>query len=158
MNRATGRIIHMDITEHRPDDRELANFSAACAVEGWSRGRARRTYICLGLISDAADTTTHSAPIRAPSHGGEHHVEARLYPMFMDGRGTHPHSGVEFIQTCRRKIREIDVEHISVHARRRYTRWIALNRWERIERAYRAGFMAMSRVKNRTPCRGVRRR
>ncbi len=56
---------------------------------------------------------------------------------FMDGRDTLPHSGVGFIKQFQKKAKEIDVGKIATISGRYYA-MDRDNRWERIEKAYKA--------------------
>src|SRR6202140_3144978 len=86
----------------------------------------------------------------------EQHVERVFIHCFMDGRDTPPHSGVEFIQQLQQKIREIGCGRIASLTGRYYA-MDRDNRWERIERAYRAVVHRDSPVKTADPVEAVRR-
>ena len=57
--------------------------------------------------------------------------------VFMDGRDTLPHSGKDFIKQFQKKAKEIDVGKIATISGRYYA-MDRDNRWERIEKAYKA--------------------
>ena len=78
----------------------------------------------------------------------EQHVERVFIHCFMDGRDTPPHSGVDYIQQLQQKIREIGVGHIASLTGRYYA-MDRDNRWERVERAYRAVVHGDAPVKTR---------
>jgi 2,3-bisphosphoglycerate-independent phosphoglycerate mutase len=64
-------------------------------------------------------------------------VERVFVHCFMDGRDTPPHSGIDYLRQLQQKMRELGIGHIASLAGRYYA-MDRDNRWERVERAYRA--------------------
>src|SRR5262249_13356469 len=85
----------------------------------------------------------------------EQHVERVFVHCFMDGRDTPPHSGVEYIQQLQQKMREIGCGKIASLCGRYYA-MDRDNRWERVERAYRAVVHGDSPLKAPDPVEAVR--
>ncbi len=155
MNMGAGRIIHMDITRI---DLMIANgefFKQPLLLEAMERGRARNLHL-LGLLSDGG-VHSHMQHLYALLRmAREQHVERVFIHCFMDGRDTPPHSGVEYIQQLQQKIREIGCGQIASLTGRYYA-MDRDNRWERVERAYRAVVHGDAPVKTADPVEAVRR-
>ena len=64
-------------------------------------------------------------------------VERVFIHCFLDGRDTPPHSGIDYLRQLQQKMRELGVGKIASLTGRYYA-MDRDNRWERIERAYRA--------------------
>ena len=155
MNMGAGRIIHMDITRI---ELMIANgefFKQPLLVEAMERGRARNLHL-LGLLSDGG-VHSHMQHLYALLRmAREQHVERVFIHCFMDGRDTPPHSGAEFIQQLQQKIREIGCGTIASLTGRYYA-MDRDNRWERVERAYRAVVHGDAPIKTADPLEAVRR-
>ena len=155
MNMGAGRIIHMDITRV---DLMIANgefFKQPLLVEAMERGRTRNLHL-LGLLSDGGVHSHLRHLIALLRMAREQHVERVFIHCFMDGRDTPPHSGVEFIHQLQQKMREIGFGRIASLTGRYYA-MDRDNRWERVERAYRAVIHGDSPVKTADPVEAVRR-
>src|SRR5580658_4197897 len=155
MNMGAGRIIHMDITRI---DLMIANgefFKQPLLLQAMERGRARNLHL-LGLLSDGG-VHSHMQHLYALLRmAREQHVERVFIQCFMDGRDTPPHSGVEYIQQLQQKMREIGCGRIASLIGRYYA-MDRDNRWERMERAYRAVVHGDSPLKTADPVDAVRR-
>src|SRR4030081_1236137 len=155
MNMGAGRIIHMDITRI---DQMIANgefFKQPLLVEAMERGRTRNLHL-LGLLSDGGVHSHIQHLFALLRMAREHHVERVFVHCFMDGRDTPPHSGVEFIQQLQQKMREVGCGSIA-SLTGRYFAMDRDNRWERIERVYRAVVHGDSPGKAADPVDAVRR-
>ena len=75
---------------------------------------------------------------------------------FLDGRDTPPHSGIDFLQQLQQQLRELGVGRIASLAGRYYA-MDRDNRWERIERAYRAVVHGEADVRSADPLAALRR-
>jgi 2,3-bisphosphoglycerate-independent phosphoglycerate mutase len=73
----------------------------------------------------------------------------------MDGRDTPPHSGIDFLRQLEQKMRELGVGQIATVSGRYYA-MDRDNRWERIEKAYRAIVHGDSDAKFTDPIAAVR--
>jgi 2,3-bisphosphoglycerate-independent phosphoglycerate mutase len=153
MNMGAGRIIHMDITRVDEMIASGAFFKHPLLVEAMERGRTRNLHL-LGLLSDGGVHSHIQHLFALLRMAREHHVERVFVHCFMDGRDTPPHSGVEFIQQLQQKMREVGCGRIASLTGRYYA-MDRDNRWERIERAYRAVVHGDSPVKAVDPVDAV---
>ena len=64
-------------------------------------------------------------------------VERVFVHCFLDGRDTPPHSGIDYLRSLEQKLRELGIGRIASLSGRYYA-MDRDNRWERVERAYRA--------------------
>ena len=85
----------------------------------------------------------------------ENKVKNVFVHCFMDGRDTPPDSGIEFVQQLEQKMRELGVGQIATVSGRYYA-MDRDNRWERVEKAYRAIVHGASEVKFTDPVAAVR--
>src|SRR3979490_534103 len=155
MNMGAGRIIRMDITRI---DLMIANgefFKQPLLVEAMERGRTHNLHL-LGLLSDGGVHSHIQHLFALLRMAREHHVERVFIHCFMDGRDTGPHSGVAYIQQLQQKIRETGCGRIASLTGRYYA-MDRDNRWERVERAYRAVVHGDSPVRTSDPVEAVRR-
>src|SRR6202142_2337991 len=67
----------------------------------------------------------------------ENKVERVFVHCFMDGRDTPPESGIDFLRQLEQRMREFGVGRIASVSGRYYA-MARDNRWERVEKAYRA--------------------
>jgi 2,3-bisphosphoglycerate-independent phosphoglycerate mutase len=136
LNIGAGRIVHMDITRI---DQLIASgeFSRQLLLlEAMERGRARQLHL-LGLLSDGG-VHSHIEHLYALLRmARENKVERVFVHCFMDGRDTPPNSGIEFLQVLEKKMCEYGVGQIATIIGRYYA-MDRDNRWERIEKSYRA--------------------
>src|SRR5260221_12541280 len=77
-------------------------------------------------------------------------VEKVFVHCFMDGRDTPPNSGRDFVRRLQQKMRELGVGEIATLVGRYYA-MDRDNRWERIERAYRALVHGEAETKSSDP-------
>jgi 2,3-bisphosphoglycerate-independent phosphoglycerate mutase len=136
LNIGAGRIVHMDIT--RVDQLIAAGEFARqpLLLEAMARGRERQLHL-LGLLSDGG-VHSHINHLFALLRMARESKVARVFVhCFMDGRDTPPNSGIDFIRQLEQKMREYGVGQIATVIGRYYA-MDRDNRWERIERAYRA--------------------
>jgi 2,3-bisphosphoglycerate-independent phosphoglycerate mutase len=105
------------------------------------------------------------------SNGGVHSMNTHLYALlemakregvrdvcihcFMDGRDTPPESGIDFLRRLEQKIREYGIGQIASVSGRYYA-MDRDNRWERVEKAYRAMVHGDSDVKFTDPIAAIR--
>jgi 2,3-bisphosphoglycerate-independent phosphoglycerate mutase len=136
LNIGAGRIVRMDIT--RVD--ELISSGAFARqpllLEAMERGRQSQLHL-LGLVSDGG-VHSHINHLFALLHMARENKVARVFVhCFMDGRDTPPNSGIDFLRQLEQKMREYGVGQIATVIGRYYA-MDRDNRWERIEKAYRA--------------------
>jgi 2,3-bisphosphoglycerate-independent phosphoglycerate mutase len=154
LNIGAGRIVHMDSTRI---DQLIANGefpTQPLLLEAMERGRARQLHL-LGLVSDGGVHSHLNHLFALLKMARENKVKNIFVHCFMDGRDTPPHSGIEFIQQLEQKMRELGVGQIATVSGRYYA-MDRDNRWERVEKAYRAVVHGDSEVKFADPIAAVR--
>ena len=136
MNMGAGRIVHMDIT--RIDvmiaNKQLANVPLF--QQAMERGKARQLHF-LGLLSDGGVHSHIQHLFALLELAKQQRIEKVFVHCFMDGRDTPPTSGRGYVRQLQQKMRELGVGEIATLVGRYYA-MDRDNRWERVERAYRA--------------------
>jgi 2,3-bisphosphoglycerate-independent phosphoglycerate mutase len=136
LNIGAGRIVHMDSTKL---DLMILNgelFKNSVLLDAMARGRTRQLHL-IGLLSDGGvhSHIDHLFALLKMAH--EQKVERVFVHCFMDGRDTPPNSGAEFLAQLQHALLEFHTGQIA-SVTGRYYAMDRDNRWERIERAYRA--------------------
>src|SRR6202161_2270259 len=154
LNIGAGRIVHMDST--RIDQLIAAGkFSLQpLLLEAMEDGRARQLHL-LGLVSDGGVHSHIKHLFALLEMARENKVKNVFVHCFMDGRDTPPHSGIDFLRQLEQKMRELGVGQIATVSGRYYA-MDRDNRWERIEKAYRAIVHGDSEAKFADPIAAVR--
>ncbi len=153
LNIGAGRIVHMDIT--RVDELIASGefYKQPLLLEAMKRGRERQLHL-MGLASDGG-VHSHLLHLYALLRmAKENKVERVFVHCFMDGRDTGPNSGVDYLRQLLQKLREYEVGQIASVIGRYYA-MDRDNRWERIEKAYRAMVHGDSEVKSSDPIAAV---
>ena len=138
LNMGAGRIVYQDLTKitkaiQDGDFYENAALKDACHAV-MSRGSALHLW---GLVSDGG-VHSHNTHLYALLEMAKRKgIEKVFVHCFMDGRDTAPTSGLDFLKELEAKCQEIGVGHIASVIGRYYV-MDRDNRWERVERAYRA--------------------
>jgi len=136
LNMGAGRIVQMDITRI---DAMIASgefFRQPLLLEAMERGRAHQLHL-LGLVSDGGVHSHINHLYALLRMARENYVERVFVHCFMDGRDTPPESGLGFLQQLEKQMREYRVGRIASVSGRYYA-MDRDNRWERVEKAYRA--------------------
>ena len=136
LNIGAGRIVQMDITRVDQLISSGEFFRQPLLLEAMARGRQRQLHL-LGLLSDGGVHSHIEHLFALLQMARENKVERVFVHCFMDGRDTPPHSGVDYIRQLDQKMREYGVGQIASVSGRYYA-MDRDNRWERIEKAYRA--------------------
>jgi 2,3-bisphosphoglycerate-independent phosphoglycerate mutase len=136
MNMGAGRVVRMDITrvEALISSGELQR--QPLLLDAMERGRAQQLHL-LGLLSDGGVHAHIEHLFALLRMARENQVKNVFVHCFMDGRDTPPESGIGFLQQLEQKMREYGVGQIASISGRYYA-MDRDNRWERIEKAYRA--------------------
>ena len=136
MNMGAGRIVHMDITriDLMVASKQLQNVPLF--QQAMERGRQRQLHF-LGLLSDGGVHSHIQHLFALLEMAKQHKLEKVFVHCFMDGRDTPPNSGRDHVRQLQQKMRELGVGEIATLVGRYYA-MDRDNRWERIERAYRA--------------------
>jgi len=154
LNIGAGRIVQMDITRV---DQLIAGgeFSRQpLLVEAMNRARTHQLHL-MGLLSDGGvhSHIDHLFALLRMAH--ENKIKNVFVHCFMDGRDTPPESGIDFLRRLEQKIREYGIGRIASISGRYYA-MDRDNRWERVEKAYRAMVHGDSEVKFTDPIAAVR--
>src|SRR5580692_10052425 len=136
MNMGAGRVVQMDITRI---DALIASgefYKQPLLLEAMQRGREHQLHL-MGLTSDGG-VHSHLTHLYALLRMAKEQKVSRLFiHCFTDGRDTPPNSAIEFIQQVQQKVREYGVGQIASISGRYYA-MDRDNRWERVDKAYRA--------------------
>ncbi len=136
LNIGAGRIVHMDITRI---DRLISTgeiFKNKLFLQAMERGRSRRLHL-MGLLSDGGVHSHIHHLFALLEMAKREKVERVFVHCFMDGRDTPPDSGRDYLRQLQQKMRELGCGEIATVVGRYYA-MDRDNRWERIEKAYRA--------------------
>ncbi|HEV2298988.1 MAG TPA: 2,3-bisphosphoglycerate-independent phosphoglycerate mutase [Candidatus Acidoferrales bacterium] len=154
LNMGAGRIVQMDITRI---DAMIASGEFAkqpLLLEAMDRSRARQLHL-LGLVSDGGVHSHMNHLFALLRMARENKVERVFVHAFMDGRDTPPESGIDFLRQLEQKMRELGCGQIASIGGRYYA-MDRDNRWERVERAYRAIVHGESEAKFADPIAAIR--
>jgi 2,3-bisphosphoglycerate-independent phosphoglycerate mutase len=154
MNMGAGRIVQMDITrvDQMIDSGEF--FKQPLLLEAMERGRVRQLHL-IGLLSDGGVHSHIQHLFALLQMAKQNKVEKVFVHCFMDGRDTPPHSGIDFISQLQQKMRELGIGQIASVSGRYYA-MDRDNRWERVEKAYRAMVHGDTEAKASDPAAAVR--
>jgi 2,3-bisphosphoglycerate-independent phosphoglycerate mutase len=154
MNMGAGRVVRMDITrvEALISSGELQR--QPLLLDAMERGRAQQLHL-LGLLSDGGVHAHIEHLFALLRMARENQVKNVFVHCFMDGRDTPPESGIGFLQQLEQKMREYGVGRIASVSGRYYA-MDRDNRWERIEKAYRAMVHGDAEAKFTDPIAAIR--
>jgi 2,3-bisphosphoglycerate-independent phosphoglycerate mutase len=154
LNIGAGRIVQMDIT--RVDQLITSGefFRQPLLLEAMERGRSHQLHL-IGLLSDGGVHSHIQHLFALLRMARENKVQNVFVHCFMDGRDTPPESGVVFLQQLQQKMREYGVGQIASLTGRYYA-MDRDNRWERVEKAYRAMVHGDTDLKFTDPIAAIR--
>jgi 2,3-bisphosphoglycerate-independent phosphoglycerate mutase len=154
LNIGAGRIVQMDITrvDQLVESGEL--FRQPLLLEAMERGRSRQLHL-MGLVSDGGVHSHIEHLFALLRMARENKVQKVFVHCFMDGRDTPPESGAGFLQQLEQKMREYNIGQIASVSGRYYA-MDRDNRWERVEKAYRAMVHGDTEVKFSDPIAAMR--
>jgi 2,3-bisphosphoglycerate-independent phosphoglycerate mutase len=136
LNIGAGRIVQMDVTRVEQLIVSGQFFRQPLLLEAMQRGRERQLHL-LGLLSDGG-VHSHIEHLFALLRMAQQNKVARVFVhCFTDGRDTPPNSGIDYLRQLEQKMREYSTGQIATVIGRYYA-MDRDNRWERIEKAYRA--------------------
>src|SRR5690348_227454 len=154
LNMGAGRIVQMDITRI---DAMIASGEFAkhpLLAKAMDRGRSHQLHL-LGLVSDGGVHSHLNHLFALLRMARENKVERVFIHAFMDGRDTPPESGIDFLRQLEQKMRELGCGQIATIGGRYYA-MDRDNRWERVERAYRALVHGEAEAKFADPLAAIR--
>ena len=154
LNMGAGRIVQMDITRVDQLISSGEFFRQPLLLEAMERGRSRQLHL-LGLLSDGGVHSHIEHLFALLRMARENKVEKVFVHCFMDGRDTPPESGIDFLRQLEQKMREFGVGQIATVIGRYYA-MDRDNRWERVEKAYRAMVHGDAEAKFADPIAAIR--
>jgi 2,3-bisphosphoglycerate-independent phosphoglycerate mutase len=154
LNIGAGRIVQMDIT--RVDQLIVSGefFGQPLLLEAMERGRGRQLHL-MGLVSDGGVHSQLQHLFALLRMARENKVANVFVHCFTDGRDTPPESGIDFLRQLEQKMREYGCGQIASVSGRYYA-MDRDNRWERVEKAYRAMVHGDSGAKFTDPIAAMR--
>ena len=155
LNIGAGRVVLMDITRIDQAFSSGALFQNELLLEAMKRGRERQLHL-LGLVSDGGVHSHIEHLFALLRMAQQNKVERVFVHCFLDGRDTPPHSGIDYLRKLQQKMRELGAGRIASLAGR-YHAMDRDNRWERIERAYRAVVHGEAERRSADPIEAVRK-
>ena len=117
------------------------------------RGREQQLHL-LGLLSDGGVHSHIEHLFALLRMAQQNKVERVFIHCFLDGRDTPPNSGIDYLRQLQQKMRELGVGRIASLSGRYYA-MDRDNRWERVERAYRAVVHGEAETRARRSRRGA---
>ena len=159
LNIGAGRVVHMDITRLDQMIQSGAFFQNSLLLGAMQRGRERQLHL-IGLLSDGGVHAHINHLFALLRMARENKVERVFIHAILDGRDTPPNSGMDYLRQLQQKLREFGYASPSGHIATVIGRYYAMdrdNRWERIERAYRAMVHGEAENKSPDPIEAVRR-
>src|SRR5881296_1483357 len=155
MNMGAGRIVHMDITriDLMVANKQLQNVPLF--QQAMERGRQRQLHF-LGLLSDGGVHSHINHLFALLVMAKQNKVERVFVHCFMDGRDTPPESGRDYLRQLQQKMRELGCGQIATVIGRYYA-MDRDNRWERIEKAYRAMVHGEAETRSDDPIAAIQR-
>ena len=140
LNMGAGRIVQMDITRVDQLISSGEFFRQPLLLEAMERGRTRQLHL-MGLLSDGG-VHSHIEHLFALLRMARENKVAKVFVhCFMDGRDTPPESGIDFLRQLEQKMRKFGPAQKTAQIATVIGRYYAMdrdNRWERVEKAYRA--------------------
>ena len=154
LNIGAGRIVHMDITRIDAAIASGAFFQNDLLLRAMERGRERQLHL-IGLVSDGGvhSQLTHLFALLRMAQ--QNRVERVFVHAITDGRDTPPNRGIDYLRQLEQKMREYRTVRIATVLGRYYA-MDRDNRWERIERAYRAMVHGEAEYKSSDPIEVLR--
>lgn len=138
MNIGAGRIVYQELTRISKEIKDGEFFQNAALLAGIENVKQNGSALHLmGLVSDGGVHSHISHLFGLLELAKRSGLEKVYIHCFMDGRDTSPTSGKGFIQELEQKIKEIGVGKIASVSGRYYA-MDRDNRWDRVEKAYRA--------------------
>jgi len=154
LNIGAGRIVQMDITRIDHSLASGAILQNQLLLGAMERGRQRQLHL-MGLLSDGGVHSHIEHLFALLAMAKQNKVERVFIHCFLDGRDTPPHSGIDYLRSLEQKLRELGTGRIASLSGRYYA-MDRDNRWERVERAYRAVVHGESERRSPDPVAAVR--
>jgi 2,3-bisphosphoglycerate-independent phosphoglycerate mutase len=154
LNMGAGRVVRMDITRLDQAIADGSFFKNGPLLKAMERGKQNQLHL-LGLVSDGGVHSHLQHLFALLRMAQQNKVERVFVHCFLDGRDTPPHSGIDYLQRLQQKLRETGGRIASLSGR--YYAMDRDNRWERVERAYRAAVHGESELRAADPVVALRK-
>ena len=138
MNMGAGRIVYQDLTRITKDIEDGGFFANKALLAAMSKAKSDGAALHLfGLVSDGG-VHSHNTHIYALLDMAKREgVKDVIVHAFLDGRDTPPTSGLSYVKELEGKMKELGIGKLGTIVGRYYA-MDRDNRWERVEKAYRA--------------------
>ena len=138
LNMGAGRIVYQDLTKITKSIQDGDFFENAALLAACENAKKNDSALHLfGLVSDGG-VHSHNSHIYGLLELAKKQGLQKVYVhCFLDGRDTPPASGKEYVEALEAKMKEIGIGEVA-SVRGRYYAMDRDNRWDRVEKAYRA--------------------
>ncbi|HIY18028.1 MAG TPA: 2,3-bisphosphoglycerate-independent phosphoglycerate mutase [Candidatus Blautia avistercoris] len=138
MNMGAGRIVYQELTRITKEIEDGDFFQNEALLAAMKNAKENDSAIhFMGLLSDGG-VHSHNTHLYGLLEMAKKNGLSKVYVhCFLDGRDTPPASGKSYIEELQAKMKEIGVGEIGVVSGRYYA-MDRDNRWDRVEKAYRA--------------------
>lgn len=138
MNMGAGRIVYQDLTRIIKEIQDGTFFENPALLKAIENVKANNSALHLyGLLSDGGVHSHNTHLYGLLELAKRHGLEQVYVHCFLDGRDTPPASGADYIKELYEKMQELGVGQIA-SVMGRYYAMDRDNRWDRVEKAYRA--------------------
>ena len=138
LNMGAGRIVYQELTRITKEIQEGTFFNNEALLAAVKNARENHSALhCMGLLSDGG-VHSHNTHLYGLLELAKREGLSEVYVhCFLDGRDTPPASGKGYVEELEKEMGRIGVGKIATVTGRYYA-MDRDNRWERVERAYRA--------------------
>ena len=138
MNMGAGRIVYQELTRITKEIEDGTFFENEALLQAVENVKANNSALHLyGLVSDGG-VHSHNTHIYGLLELAKRYGLKKVYVhCFLDGRDTPPASGKDYVQELTDKMKELGVGEVAT-VMGRYYAMDRDNRWERVEKAFRA--------------------
>ncbi len=138
LNMGAGRIVYQDLTRITKEIQDGDFFENPALKKAMANARDNdKSLHMYGLLSDGGVHSHLTHVFSLLEMAKRENVKKVYVHCFLDGRDTPPESGKDFVQALQDKMDELGVGEIGVVSGRYYA-MDRDNRWDRVEKAYRA--------------------
>ncbi len=138
LNMGAGRIVYQELTRITKEIEDGDFFKNEALLKGMANAKTNGSSLHLyGLLSDGGVHSHNTHLYGLLEMAKREGIEKVYVHCFLDGRDTAPTSGKGFIEALEAKMKEIGVGEIASITGRYYV-MDRDNRWDRVEKAYRA--------------------
>jgi 2,3-bisphosphoglycerate-independent phosphoglycerate mutase len=138
LNLGAGRVVYQDLVRISKSIRtgEFFAIPAFCRAMDAAKARGKALHL-IGLLSDGGVHSLHTHLYALLEMAKQRGVPRVYVHAILDGRDTPPTSGIHHVESLLAKMKEIGIGEVATVGGR-YFAMDRDNRWDRVERAYRA--------------------